>query len=344
MNQKQSIRLLFLSDSHLGFDMPMRNGTGKRRRGDDFFRVFDEALKPAMNGDMDLVLHGGDLFFRSRIPVWLTREVLKRIQELSKRGVPFCFVPGNHERSQIAHPILWGMEHVHVFEEPKTVVLTIRGITLSISAFPFFRGNIRTQFRKVLANTGHHGNTADIRILCMHQIVEGACVGPVGFQFNGGPQVIRGADVPHQFAAIFAGHIHRHQILQMQTESNDYPCTVVYAGSTERTSFAERDETKGYIMAELGSSGDGRGEVRHISFRPVRTRRMYVRRVCMQRYPRTIHPELIASLFNGVEEYAILRIEVLISIENKEAFDLLRKKIRSRCPRDVIIDIRRRYE
>jgi hypothetical protein len=64
----------------------------------------------------------------------------------------------------------------------------------------------------------------------------------------------------------------------------------------------------------------------------------------MRRYPYTIYPGLIASLFNGVEEYGILRIEVLISTGNEEVLAQLRKKIISRCPRDVIIEIRRGYE
>ena len=62
------IRILFLADTHLGFDYPFRPRVQRRRRGPDFFRNFDLALQPAHRGEVDLVVHGGDIFYRSKIP------------------------------------------------------------------------------------------------------------------------------------------------------------------------------------------------------------------------------------------------------------------------------------
>ena len=343
MSFRRSIRVLFLSDSHLGFGMPVRNGSIRKCRGDDFFRAFDEALKPALSGHVDVVVHGGDLFYRSRIPVWLSLEVLRRIKLLSNQGIPFCLVPGNHERSRVTHPILWEMDHVHVFAEPMTLELRLKGIILSISGFPFYRGDIRRNFRTVVEKTGYNRKEADIRILCMHHIVEGARVGPVGYRFNSGPQVIRGTDLPHHFSAVFAGHVHRHQILGNGSDRDRFPCTVVYAGSTERTSFAERDETKGVIKAGFGLSKKGRGELRYIDFCPVRTRRMYVRRLHIETDPDNVNADIFSSLFDNVDGHGILRVEISMPRSMESDYRRLCTQIHHMAPVNLITEIRRRY-
>ena len=60
------VRILFLADTHLGFDLPLHPRVERRRRGDDFFANFRLALEPALRGEVNLVLHGGDIFFSSQ--------------------------------------------------------------------------------------------------------------------------------------------------------------------------------------------------------------------------------------------------------------------------------------
>jgi len=55
------IRILFLADTHLGFDDPFRPRIQRRRRGSEFFANFKYALQPAVKGRVDYVVHGGDL-------------------------------------------------------------------------------------------------------------------------------------------------------------------------------------------------------------------------------------------------------------------------------------------
>jgi hypothetical protein len=49
---------------------------------------------------------------------------------------------------------------------------------------------------------------------------------------------------------------------------------VIYSGSVERTSFAERDEEKGYWLLTLGLAGAGRGKLLELSFVPLPARPM----------------------------------------------------------------------
>ena len=47
------VRILFLADTHLGFDFPFRPRIRRRRRGPEFFANFKKALQPALTGDID---------------------------------------------------------------------------------------------------------------------------------------------------------------------------------------------------------------------------------------------------------------------------------------------------
>ncbi|MFH0809497.1 MAG: metallophosphoesterase, partial [Pseudomonadota bacterium] len=92
------MRVLFLADTHLGFDDPLHTRVERRRRGPEFYDNFRRALQPARNGEVDVVIHGGDIFFRSKVRPDVVQEALGIIAEVTDRGVPFVLVPGNHER------------------------------------------------------------------------------------------------------------------------------------------------------------------------------------------------------------------------------------------------------
>ena len=62
------IRILLIADTHLGFDLPFRPRIKRRRRGPDFFANFERALKPAISGEVDAIVHGGDVLYRSKVP------------------------------------------------------------------------------------------------------------------------------------------------------------------------------------------------------------------------------------------------------------------------------------
>jgi exonuclease SbcD len=264
-------RVLFLSDTHLGLDLPHRPRVARRRRGPEFFAAFESALAPALRGETDLVVHGGDVFFRSRVPPGFVARALAPLKTLADRGIPVCVVPGNHERSRIPHPLLVRHPRLFVFDRPRTLRVTVAGLTVALAGFPFVRHGVRERFRELIESTGWRDAEADVRLLCIHQCVEGATVGPRGYVFRDGDDVIRAADLPGGFAAILCGHVHRHQVLGAEPP---LAAPVLYAGSTERTSFAERDETKGFLRLDLEADGSGRGRLGRWDFHPLPTRPM----------------------------------------------------------------------
>ncbi len=232
------MRVLFVSDTHLGFDLPSRPRVVRRRRGDDFFANFERALEAAHTGEADVVVHGGDLLYRSRVPAWLAEAALAPLKRLASSGMPVLLVPGNHERARLPYPLLALHEHLHVFDRPRSVLLEARGVRAAFIGFPY-TCEIRRRFPETFAAASWDTLGADIRVLCLHQCVEGATCGPGNFTFRHGADVIRTADLPGDVAVVLSGHIHRHQVLR----SPGRPA-VVYAGSVERTSFAEAPETK----------------------------------------------------------------------------------------------------
>jgi exonuclease SbcD len=262
------VRVLFVSDTHLGFDLPRRPRVVRRRRGDDFFQNFERALEPAWTGEVDVVVHGGDLLYRSRVPAWLAEAALAPLKRLAESGVPVLLLPGNHERSRMPFPLLALHERLHVFDRPRTVVLEVRGVRVAFMGFPFTH-DIRRRFPELLAGLNRDDVSADARVLCLHQCIEGATCGPGNFTFRYGPDVIRTADLPRNVAVTLSGHIHRHQVLRPV----DTP-PIIYAGSIERTSFAEASEMKGFVVVELARSG-----LRSFGFRPLPARTMVTRTV-----------------------------------------------------------------
>jgi DNA repair exonuclease SbcCD nuclease subunit len=267
------LRILLLADTHLGFDLPARPRVERARRGEDFFAAFEEALAPAGRGEADVVVHGGDLFYRSRIPAWLAHRVFSRLAALAGEGIDVFWVPGNHERSGIPRRLLLSHPRIHVFDRPRTVVVERRGLAVALAGIPY-APHIRREAAALLAATGHAGVAADVRLLCLHQAVEGATVGPADFTFRDGSDVLRCADLPAGFAAVLAGHIHRPQVLTRDLAGRRLPAPVLYPGSTERTSFAERQETKGVLTVEVERSSTAAGGTVRWRFRPLAVRPM----------------------------------------------------------------------
>jgi hypothetical protein len=67
-------------------------------------------------------------------------------------------------------------------------------------------------------------------------------------------------------------------VLRRDLRGRPLGAPVVYAGSVERTSFAEREEPKGFVMAAIGAGGSG-GRLLSCEFRPLPARPMRVHEV-----------------------------------------------------------------
>ena len=262
----ERIRILFIADTHLGYDLPVRTRIERRRRGHDFLANYATALQPALDGEVDLVVHGGDVFNRSRVPTSVAWQAFAPLARIADRGIPVFVVPGNHERGRIPQIRFAQHTRIHLFDRPRTFVAEVRGKRVAVAGFPSERTNVRTKFVDLVAGTGWTAVSADARLLCLHQCVEGATVGPANFTFSTAPDVIRARDIPAGFSAILSGHIHRHQVLTRDLRGASIAAPVLYPGSIERTSIAEADEEKGFMTVDVVCE-DGVGSASRIEWR-----------------------------------------------------------------------------
>src|SRR5688500_15936591 len=182
-----SLRILLLADSHLGLDLPLRPRVERRRRGHDFLANYATALAPALRGEVDIVVHGGDVFDRANVPASLAHQALIPLVAIAARGVPVFIVPGNHERARIPHGHMLHHPNVHVFDRARTFAVEVRGVLVALSGFPYERRDVRTRFASLLEQAQWRDVAGQVRLLCVHHCVEGATVGPAEFTFTTAP-------------------------------------------------------------------------------------------------------------------------------------------------------------
>jgi exonuclease SbcD len=301
------LRLLFFADTHLGFDYPLRPRLEQRRRGPDFFANFTRVLDHARRTRPDLLIHGGDLFFRARIPQPIVDRVYTELLDFASTGIPLYIVPGNHERSLLPVSLFLNHPAIHIFDRPRTFQLSTNGTTLALAGFPCQRKDVRTEFSSLLSAAGWHSTSAGLKLLCLHQAIEGAQVGPADFTFRNGHDVIRRSDLPTDALAVLSGHIHRRQILgDLNSPAGTTP-PVIYPGSIERTSFAEKDEPKGFYELQLAPNPGGKWRIASLEFIALPARPMHDLFLGSQVTAAALPDVLLASL-QGLQPDSILRL------------------------------------
>lgn len=228
------MRILHLSDTHLGAELRARGVPSGWRRADDHLRAMEAALTPALTGEVDLVVHTGDVFDRSNPPEDAIGAAVVLLHRVA-RAVPVVLIPGNHDRRGL-EPHLGDRPGIRVCDAPTRIEL--RGAALGF--VPFYRDSADWGQAARIASEG------GVDLLFAHQSFHGSRV--PGFTFRGEtmPETVREADLPPGVRWVATGHIHPRQILRLGQ------ATVVHCGSTEKTSFSEQDETKGYTIWELG--------------------------------------------------------------------------------------------
>jgi DNA repair exonuclease SbcCD nuclease subunit len=236
------IRIVCISDTHLGFDLPQRI-SALPHRGEDFFANTARALSHARQINAAAVIHAGDLFFRSKVPAAVVDRVYGMLQDFADTGIPLYIVPGNHERAQLPGSILMFHPGIHIFYHPGTFVLDTTQGRVAISGFPFIRQDAARRSQEVMHQLASDHADAQLHLLVLHQIIEHARV--AAFTFQAGPDVISHNAIPAAFDALICGHIHRSQVLYKESPQGILP--IIHPGSIERTSFQEMHEAKSFV-------------------------------------------------------------------------------------------------
>jgi DNA repair exonuclease SbcCD nuclease subunit len=293
-----------------------------------------------MRGEVDAVVHGGDVFHAPRVPRTLAIEAYDALRAVAEGGVPVFVVPGNHERSRLPHPRFALHPGIRVFDAPRAFRIAVRGVRLAFLGFPYVRHDVRRRFGELVSATGWRPGREDVALLCVHHCFEGAKVGPHGFTFRGARDVVRGADIPEGLAAVLTGHVHRHQVLERDLSGRPLRAPVLYPGSTERTAFAEMGEEKGYLMLEL--AGDGArpgGMLRGWRFRTLPARPMRVAEVDAEGVSGEAMGRRVDAALAQAPPGAVLRVRVRGHAGPGARSVLSAPSLRSMTPPDMNVDV-----
>jgi DNA repair exonuclease SbcCD nuclease subunit len=220
---RSGLRLLHVTDTHLGLEAGYRGAPEHWRRADDHLAALRAALLPAFQGEIDLVIHSGDLFDRSHPPARAVAEARHTLTELGA-VVPVIVLAGNHDGHGVIHHFPDGIPGVRLVDE----ATTLDHDDVRVGLIPYIR------------EAGRWASLApECDILIAHQTFHGARVPGHTFRYGSKPEVVNARQLPRA-PWIACGHIHTRQAFWLGDSE------IVHPGSTERTATNEREEPKGY--------------------------------------------------------------------------------------------------
>jgi DNA repair exonuclease SbcCD nuclease subunit len=259
-----TIQILLTADNHL--DPPASNfGPRRFERRRDHLRCFEEAIEYAMDNRPDFMLLAGDVFDTIRPGNPVRARIMEDLKIVHDCGVRILAVSGDHDTPKIAEEgssplaVYGNSGYVHFFHDPtefSSRKFSIGGLNVEVGGLsrnPLL-GSSMDPLVKTPANLD-----GDLNILLTHYPVEGF----VGYSQD--DPVIKLASVPSNCQLVCVGHFHGYQTKELQHT------TIIYPGSTERASFQEENEEKGFAWIELDKEGVVSREHIKTSARPFRT-------------------------------------------------------------------------
>jgi exonuclease SbcD len=243
-----TVQILLTGDNHLD---PPATSFGPRRfeRRRDHLRAFEEAIEYAKNNRPDFLLLAGDVFDTIRPGNLVRARIMEDLRSVHELGVRILAVSGDHDTPKVAEEgssplaVYGNSGYVHFFEDPRKFSakrFAIEGLNVDVGGLsrdPLLGPN-EDPLRKFQVRFD-----GDVNILLTHYPVEGF----VGYTRD--EPVIRVASVPSNCQLVGVGHFHSYQTKELQRT------TIIYPGSTERASFHEENEEKGFAWIELGNEG-----------------------------------------------------------------------------------------
>ncbi|HVL88434.1 MAG TPA: exonuclease SbcCD subunit D [Candidatus Thermoplasmatota archaeon] len=235
------MRLLHVSDTHLGYAAYGRvNERGLNQREEDVFRAFARVVDAALELSPDVVLHSGDLFDSVRPTNRAVTFAVEQILRLSQKGIPFVVISGNHETPKLRETgsvfrFLEFFPNVHPVYKGAYERLDVGD--LAIHCVPHCAN--QDELLAELSFAKPDGRRTNV--LAAHAGVLGVEAFKMG-EFN--EQILPASALSPAFDYVALGHYHGNA----QVADNAW-----YAGSTERTSFAEAGQEKGYNLVDFES-------------------------------------------------------------------------------------------
>jgi exonuclease SbcD len=255
------LRFAHISDTHLGYRSHFKtdSATGRNQRSVDVEETYRIAIDDILTRDVQLVIHGGDVFHHTR-PTWTALSTfLLQTQRLVNAGLPVLVIGGNHDTPRLRtsgsvfsflRHALPDVQFVCAYEQE---VVPYEDLGLFVHAVPH-GALINPVGPMVFPELGMKN------VLVTHGLVSGVQLH--GRKREPGEEEVSDSLLDEELDYIALGHYHVYD----KVRHNAW-----YSGSTERMGFGDEDVDPGYALVELGSASGA--EVTHIPIeaRPMKT-------------------------------------------------------------------------
>lgn len=253
-----AFRILFCADTHLGYAAKCRNhGSGLNERVVDGYRAFRETVDYAIANEVDLFLHGGDLFHRSWPTVTDIVFARRQLDRLAAAGIPVVGTTGNHDaaaergKSPATAAVHDPQRGIDFVVDPLRLIEPVPGLTIhGLSHYGLARAEriipepIDGQVNVLLA----HG-AARIPDHPVFQCTDSPGEQPIG------------VDVLHSdWHVSLLGHYHGRGVLPGLGSAGNGEAW--YAGSSLRRGFSDPPGDRGALLVEVTPTG-------HVTVQPV---------------------------------------------------------------------------
>jgi len=242
----------------------MDEATGLNQREVDTYEAFKQFVDYALEEKPDVILHAGDLFDSVRPTNRAICFVLGQLIKLSEAGIPFVVISGNHETPRLKETgsVFSLFEHIHgvyVVYENKYELIEIDDLQLhAIPHSDDIEGEKNKMTLNIDANGSNFNSNFNFNVALIHASVLGA--GLPAFMMGDFNEQVVDIDDLAKLDYLALGHFHG----CTRVMENAY-----YAGSTERFSFNEVNDKKGFLEVSLDANGE-----KEVVFHPLKTREM----------------------------------------------------------------------
>jgi DNA repair protein SbcD/Mre11 len=249
------MRLLHVSDTHLGKQAYHKvNAQGLNQREDDALAAFTRVVDKALEIRPDVVLHSGDLFDTVRPSNRAVATALEQLLRLPRAGIPVVLIAGNHESPRLRETgsvfrFLEFFPGLHPVYKGRPEVVRVGDLAITCVPQGASEAEVKAQLEQA------QPTDAPLNVLTAHVAVSGIKAFAMG-EFN--EHVVPAGALSADFDYVALGHYHG----CAQVAPNAW-----YAGSTERMSFNEVGQDKGFLLVDLAAPAKP-------EFHPILTRPM----------------------------------------------------------------------
>ena len=293
------VRIMHVADVHL--DPTFRYlGPKERERRRDFLSAFNYVVRKVLELKPDALLVAGDLYDRVNPRNPARVQVIRAFRRIHSEGVRIFVIGGNHDTPRSveegASPLheLDAAGYARFFSkvsEADAETFEVEGYRVCVSGASYNHALLCEVDPLEVIKLPSEG---DVNIAMLHYNYAPARVPPMWRA-----PTIKETSVPRDIHYLALGHYHR------RYEARVGITHVVYPGGTERRTFAEEGEPKGFAYVELSEEG-----VQKLSF--IETRPRPLKTVEVTLTERTLDPvrEVVERAIKYSEPEAILRLRI----------------------------------